>query len=282
MTKIIILSAILLGLFIGWMIKVSKGKRTLVSITPADFGLTAQTLSFLSPDHVRLEGWLIKNPNTTKTIVLVHGFGMNKGAVLKRTHFLAKDYNLLYLDCRGAGESAGRSTAGIKESKDVQAAIQYLQKHFPDLAQEIGLYGISMGSAAAAYYTATKGGIKCLVLESSYYSFKNVAKRWMWKHAKVPYFPFVALMVLRKERKMGLKVENFALKQTAQKITCPVLMIQGEKDKLTPVSKAKKTFQRLAGPKELWVVPQATHLSCYILGAEQYIQKINRFFHENL
>jgi alpha-beta hydrolase superfamily lysophospholipase len=117
-----------------------------------------------------------------------------------------------------------------------------------------------------------------LVLESSYYSFKNVAKRWMWKHAKIPYFPVVSSMISWKEHKLGQKVESFALQQTASKITCPVLMIQGGKDKLPPVSKAQKTYNLLTGPKELWVVAQAGHLSCYKIDENAYKDKITRFF----
>lgn len=276
----LLLAAFILIVF--WTVKISKGKKTSVYVTPADFQLRAVSVSFATQDGVSLNGWLIKAPQSRKTIILVHGFGMNKGSVLKRTYPLAQQYNLLYFDFRGAGDSSGRSEAGLLENKDVAAAVQFLQDKYPDLAQEIALYGISMGAAAAAYYAAACGGIKCLVMESSYYSFKNIAKRWMWKHAKVPYFPFVASLVFWKEKKLGQTVENFAPQHTASKITCPVLMIQGEKDKLAPVEKAKKIYRLLAGPKQLWVVPQAGHLSCYRQEPKAYIEKITQFFQENL
>ena len=268
----------ILLLLVCWSVWVAKGTKTTVRVSPQDYQLQALTVSLVTEDQVTLEGWFIRSSHSTKTIILVHGFGMNKGEVLKRTYYLAKAYNLLYLDCRGAGDSSGHSEAGLQESKDIRAAVEYLRKEHPDLAQEIALYGISMGSAAAAYYTATEGGIKCLVLESSYFSFKNVAKRWMWKHAKIPYFPLVASLISWKEYRMGQKVETFALQNTASRITCPVLMIQGEKDKLTPVAKAQKTYNLLTGPKELWVVPQAGHVSCYQLGGTAYVDKITRFF----
>ena len=276
LTIFLIIAALLL--IVSWAVWVSKGSKTEIRFTPKDYQLEAQTISLTTSDHITLESWFIKSPHSNKTVILVHGFGMNKGEVLKRTHFLAQYYNLFYLDCRGCGESTGRSEAGLQESKDIQAAVEYLHKTCPDLSQEIALYGISMGSAAVSYYTATYGGIACLVLESSYYSFKNVAKRWMWKHAKVPYFPVVSSMISWKEHKLGQKVESFALKQTAAKITCPVLMIQGAKDKLAPVSKAQKTYNLLTGPKELWIVPQAGHLSCYKIDEIAYRNKITHFF----
>ena len=282
---IVVLIVLLLILLwaVGWAIWISRRRaKTQVLITPADYQLQAQTVSLRTTDGVDIEGWFLPHPHATKTVILVHGFGMNKGEMLKRTHFLALSYNLLYLDCRGAGESSGHSEAGLQESKDIQAAVDYLRTVHPSLAQEMALYGISMGAAAAAYYTATHGGIKCLVLEASYYSFKNVVKRWIWKHAKIPYFPLVTLFVYWKELMLKRKVESFALQQTASQITCPVLMIQGEKDKLAPVSKAQKTYHLLSGPKELWIVPQAGHASCYQFGGEAYVKKITQFFQTNL
>ena len=274
--------AAVLALAVFWAVKVPKGNRTQVRITPADYGLQAEVVPLVTEDKVCIEGWLLRAPESTKTIVLLHGFGMNKGEVLKRTYFLAHKYNLFYLDCRGAGDSAGHSEAGLREGKDVQAAVTYLKTHHADLARQIALYGISMGSAAAAYYTATYGGISCLLMEGSYFSFKNVAKRWMWKHAKVPYFPLVASMVYWKEHQIGEKVEHFALQHTAEKITCPVLMIQGADDKLAPAKKAQKTYRLLAGPKELWVVQGAGHLSCYKVGGEEYVRRVSGFFEKNL
>ena len=279
MTIALVILLLLVLALVGWVVRVSRGRKTRIRVVPQDYNLHAQTLTLQTSDQVTLEGWLIKAAKgSTKTIILVHGFGMNKGEVLKRTYLLARRYNLLYVDCRGAGGSEGQSQAGLQESKDVQAAVDYVRQHCPELAQHIALYGISMGAAAAAYYTATYGGIQCLVLEASYYSFKNVAKRWMWKHAKVPYFPLVASLIFWKERQLGQKVESFALQQTASKITCPVLMIQGEKDKLAPAHKARKTYDLLTGPKELWVVKQASHLSCYKAAPRAYMKKMFQFF----
>lgn len=60
-------------------------------VAPQDYNLSAQTVRLQTADQVTLEGWLIKAAKgSTKTIVLVHGFGMNKGEVLKRTYLLAR------------------------------------------------------------------------------------------------------------------------------------------------------------------------------------------------
>ncbi len=269
-------------LLVVWGFKMSRGRRKPLSCTPADFNLVSQKVHFKTQDGLTLEGWFVPNAASTKTILLVHGFDMNKGDVLKRTRFLAQSYNLFYIDCRGAGGSEGHSSMGTKENIDVAAAVEYLQKNFPLQAREIGCYGISMGAAAVSHYTASNGGIKCLLLESSYFSFKNVAKRWAWLHVRIPYFPLVGLVLFLKEKTQHIQVEDYALQSTAPKIACPVLMIQGEHDRLAPITKARKTYKKLSVPKELWVVKNAGHTSCAKEGGDAYVQKIQEFFKKYL
>lgn len=268
--------------FIVLAVKKAEGKKAPVVVLPCDYGLAAQTVYLEASDGISLEGWFIRAENSIKTIILAHGFDMNKGDILKRTYFLAKNYNLFYLDCRGSGESSGKSAFGLKENKDICAAVNWLKNNYPQQSKEIGLYGLCMGAAAASYYTAVYGGVKCLLLESSFYSLKNVAKRWAWKHIKVPYFPLVSSFLFFKEKSVGQKIESFSLQETASKITCPVLMIQGEKDKLAPVKKAEKTFALLKGPKELWVVKDSGHTGCFNAGGEEYIRKTENFFKQYL
>ncbi len=274
----ILVSFFVLAVLVVWGFKMSRGRRKPLAIFPADYGLVAQTVHFKTQDGLTLEGWFIPHAASRQTVVLVHGFDMNKGNVLQRTHFLARDYNLFYIDCRGAGGSEGHSSMGTKEYLDVAAAVSYLEQYFPLQAQQIGLYGISMGAAAVAYYVAQGKTAKCIALESSYYSFKNVAKRWAWLHVRIPYFPLVGLVLFLKEKTQNIQVENFALQSTAAKITCPVLMIQGEHDRLAPITKARKTYKLLPGPKTLWMVKNAGHTSCAKEGGETYIKKLQEFF----
>lgn len=277
-----VLCAVVLLAALALFVRHAAGGRQSPLLTlPSDYGLAAEEAFFRAEDGVRLEGWFIPCFGADKTIVLCHGFDMNKGDILKRTHYLAAKYNLFYFDFRGSGNSSGRSAIGLDESRDLRAAVAYLKEKYPAQCREIALYGLCMGAAVASYYTATCGGVKCLLLESAYYSFKNVAKRWAWSHVRVPYFPLVSSFLFVQEKKRGKKVESFALKETAGKITCPVLIVQGERDRLAPVKKARKIYDALRGPKELWVVPDCGHTSCAKAGGAAYQNKIQSFFEQN-
>jgi len=259
----------------------SKGRKTPLQVFPQDFGLQAETVSFLSSDGVPLEGWFIPCEKTKKTIIFVHGFDMNKGDMLKRTHYLAADYNLFYMDCRGAGNSQGVSGMGLKEVKDLEGAVSFLRTQKPAYGEEIAFYGLCMGAAVASYYAAKKKCCRCLVLESSYYSFKEIVCRWAWLHTYIPYFPVVWAFLMWTEKQSGIPLETFSLKTNACEITCPVLMLQGERDRLAPVANACLIFYLIPAPKELWVIPGAGHTSCHEKGGEVYQDKIRAFFNNN-
>jgi pimeloyl-ACP methyl ester carboxylesterase len=256
----------------------SKGRKTPLQVFPQDFGLKAETVSFLSSDGVRLKGWFVPCSKTTKTIIFIHGFDMNKGDMLVRTHALAAEYNLLYVDCRGAGNSEGESGMGLKEISDLEGAVSFLRTQKPAYAKEVALYGLCMGAAVSAYYTVRHKEIRCLVLESSYYSFKEIVRRWAWLHTYVPYFPIVWAFLWWTEKQNGIPLEMISLQTNAADILCPVLMIQGELDRLAPLADARRVFDLISAPKELWVVQGAGHTSCHEKGAQAYQDKIRHFY----
>lgn len=256
----------------------SKGRKTPLLVFPSDYGLQAEEVSFLSSDGVHLEGWFIPCAKATKTIIFVHGFDMNKGDMLARTHYLASDYNLLYTDSRGAGNSEGESGMGLQEIKDVEGAVSFLRTHKPACAGQIAFYGLCMGAALASYYTAKHKEVRCLGLESSYFSFREIVRRWAWTHTYTPYFPVVWAFLMWTEKQSGLPLETFSLKTNAAEISCPVLMIQGERDRLAPLANARRIFDLISAPKELFVVKDAGHTSCHEKGGQAYQEKIRTFF----
>lgn len=269
-------------LLVAWLLRAAHGRRVPVYIFPMDFSLKAEDVSFASEDGVKISGWFISAAQPSdKTIIILHGFEMNKGSMLKRTHYLAGKFNLLYFDFRGAGASGGESTIGLEEWRDAVAAVKFLKETRAAQAREIGLYGISMGSALAAYYAANYGGIKCLILESAYYSFKKVVKRWALHKLHIPAWPLTDLYLFFKGRRKG-NLERFAPGTTSLKITAPTLMIHGELDNLAPVEDAKKVYAQISAPKELWIVRGAHHGTCDTTGGQVYIQKIQDFYNANL
>jgi hypothetical protein len=76
---------------------------------PADFGLTAEVLSFDSPDGVPLKGWWLPAKGTARAdVVLAHGQDANRSHMLARANFLVRNqYSVFDIDLRAHGESGG-------------------------------------------------------------------------------------------------------------------------------------------------------------------------------
>jgi pimeloyl-ACP methyl ester carboxylesterase len=79
----------------------SHPKRYKSPFTPKDFNAEYEGIKLLTKDNLTLDAWLIKNPKSSKAIIICHGYPMDKGNVYHLTAFLAKKYNLLYFDYRG-------------------------------------------------------------------------------------------------------------------------------------------------------------------------------------
>lgn len=125
----------------------------------------------VSSDGVRLAGWYIqsgdKDPPTAPTVVIVHGWGVNKSDTLRYAATMHDQYNLLLIDTRAAGRSSGdMMTFGVRESLDLKAMLDWLvrTKH----PSAIAVFGDSGGAAAASKLARTDQRIKALILESAH------------------------------------------------------------------------------------------------------------------
>ena len=105
-------------------------------IFPEQFGLRYEKVSFKTEDGLRLRGWFLPSPTGDKrTLIMCHGWGDNKGELLKQTFFLNETggFNLLYFDFRSHGESEGEiTTVGGLETMDFDAAAAWLRAEKPD------------------------------------------------------------------------------------------------------------------------------------------------------
>ena len=261
-------------------------KRKPLDVWPDRYGVPYENVTFKTKDQVQLKGWFITSPEfSDKTIILMHGWGMNRSDILKNTYFLRElGFNLFYFDFRALGESGGKtSSIGYLEIKDVEAAISFLQQTRPQFCAKIGLYGLSMGGMVAICEAARNAQIACVVAEASYYSFRRVVSRWAWVHRRVPYFPLMPIILHYIRKQLGVNPERFSPKYNIPKIAPrPVFLIHGRYDNLVPAAQAKLLYKRAGNPKEIWLVPGAKHNQCAEVGGYEYKQRLADFFRKNL
>lgn len=261
-------------------------KRKPLDAWPDQFGLPYENIYFKTEDKVQIKGWFIPcEEYSNKTIILMHGWGMNRSDILKNTCFLRDlGFNLLYFDFRALGESGGKtSSIGYLELKDVAAAVRFLKETRPQFCEKIGLYGLSMGGMVAICEAARNPEIACVVAEASYYSFRRVVSRWAWVHHRVPYFPLLPIILHYIRKNLGVNPERYSPKYNIPKISPrPVFIIHGRHDNLVPAAQAKMLFKKAGEPKEIWLVPGAKHNKCAEVGGFEYKQRLADFYRQYL
>ncbi len=263
----------------------SVSSRKALDVWPDQYKLPYENIYFKTEDGVLIKGWFIANPSSEKTIIFMHGWGMNRGDVFKDTYFLHDlGYNLMYFDFRSCGESGGKNgSIGYLELKDLQAALAFLKETRPFACASIGLYGLSVGGVAAICEAAQNPEIKCVVSEGAYYSFRRVVSRWVWVHYKVPNFPLVPLILHYIRRSLPVNPEQYSPKYNISKIAPrPVFIIHGRYDSAVPAAQAKMLFKRAGEAKEVWLVPGAKQNKCAEVGGFEYKQRLMDFYKQYL
>ncbi len=264
----------------------SKTRRTPINFWPDQFRLPFENIEFQTSDGVLLKGWFIPAQVEGRgTIILCHGWGENKGDLLKDTYFLHDlGFNLFYFDFRASGESQGQiASVGYLETKDAAAVLDFLKQNKPEAAGRIGIYGKSMGGAVAVYCASRHPEIRCMLAEDTFCSYNKVVGRWGWVKMKVPYYPVIPLTLFFVRLKLGVDPEVYSPIYNVGKIAPrPVFFIHGDLDSLVSSDEVRNIFNKAGNAKELWIVPGAGHGKCAEAGGEEYRKRVGGFFLNNL
>jgi len=137
------------------------------------------SLRTTSEDGISISFWWMPREKKKGTVLLVHGFGMNKSHMLPRARIYYKlGYNVILMDLRARGQSGGKlATPGPETGNDVAAVIQYYNSGLKDYGPLI-LAGYSHGGRAVVF--AAKKSlpmITAIILESIPYSLTESFRR---------------------------------------------------------------------------------------------------------
>ncbi len=224
---------------------------------PEDFGLAAEALSLESSGGVRLKGWWIHGAGTT-ALLFFHGNAGNISHRLDRVKSLVDSLGLdvFLVDYRGYGESGGKpGEEGLYADGEAifRAAAE---RGFPP--DRIALFGESLG-CAVAIETALRHPCRALILETPFLSIVAMAKA---------VYPFLPAFLIR---------TRFDNEAKIARVTVPKLIAAAEKDDIVPPGHARRLFELAAPPKDLYVIPGATHNDTYLAGGREYLEVWRKF-----
>jgi len=194
----------------------------------------------------------------SKVIVLFHGNGGRAADRLFKAGYFTKDgYGVLLAEYRGYGGNEGQpSEQGLYN--DARAYLAYLMEAEGIAAQDIILYGESLGSAVAVQM-ATEITPGALILESPFSSMVDLAKQIYW-------FLPVELLLQDKYESLG-KIASLEM---------PLLIVHGARDDIVPPAHAAALFEAASEPKTLHIIEEAGHNDLYARQAPLHIRRFLR------
>jgi fermentation-respiration switch protein FrsA (DUF1100 family) len=258
--------------FVGWIL--ARPVQTRIGDGPAE--LSVQAVTFHSDSGANIAAWWCPLPDSHGTVLLLPGVRANRLSMVDRARFLRRaGYSTLLIDFQATGETRGDCiTFGWKESRDVLAAVEFIRRRRP--ADHIGIIGSSLGGAAALFaYPPLE--VDALVLEAVYPTIEIATKNRLQNYLGPIGHWFAPLLLKQLRRRLGVSAGDLRPIDHIAKVSCPVLLISGEKDRSTRPEEARLLFSRAQSPKQLWFVSNAGHVDLHKAATAEYEARVLAF-----
>ena len=246
---------------------------------PAD--LNVEAVTFPSQSGATLHGWLVIPPTNHGVVILQHGIGGNRSDMVGRARFLSQaGYAVLLYDFQAHGESIGKQvTLGYLESRDSQAAVEFVKKRFP--GRPTALIGVSLG-AAAAVLPEQPLDVQAMVLEIMYPNVIEAAKDRMEIRLGPAGRWLSPLLTAQIKLRLGCSTADLCPIARVAKITAPKLFLVGTEDRDTKFAESKEIFAQAAEPKVFVPFEGAHHQDLHAFARERYEQLVLNFLKDHL
>jgi dienelactone hydrolase len=244
-----------------------------------ELGAAYEEVTFTTSDGLELEGWYIPSQNGAAVIAFPGRSGPQRPARMLARH----GYGVLLFDRRGEGESDGDPNVfGWKGERDIQAAVAFLQGR-PDVEPDrIGAIGLSVGGEMLIEAAAESEGLAAIVSEGA--GIRSIREAVAIPETREMLEAVIAhALVTPATALFANDLPPASLEALSAKIApTPVFFIyavpgQGGEAELT------ETFYEAARqPKEIWLVPGASHTGGIEAQPQEYERRVVGFFDEAL
>jgi len=221
----------------------------------------------------------ISEPETSKPLVLIlHALtGKKENSTIS---FIAKSlpskgYNTLQFDFSGHGESQGKleDATVTKQLADINAVLQQIK---PANINPLILIGNSFSVITALAFAKNNKSVTGLILISGRAHYLKYIETLEKVGDKYRLFgESLADKSFVEDYKQYDPLVNIKL------VTCPVLIIHGEKDDVIPKEDAELLFKSSPSSKDLFIVPSAGHRFTEIEQKQKALDRIVHFLNAN-
>lgn len=266
-----------------------------VDVSPGDVDLAYQDVTIES-DGLRLPGWWMEADSPRAILLWVHGGGSNRHSTFFNSLGFYKalhgaNVSVLTFDQRNHGNAprdTGLLSLGLRESRDVAAALDWLNAHNTEGLPVI-LMGVSMGGASAIHALSDGAHASALILTDAVLNPMDVLARGGWIAYGVPsafFLPMSWGAVLFE----GIQAGSAAPLALAEQLELPVLFLQSPDDPITravyarELAEAKPEMRYVEAPPVSADAPcinfkgrWGSHASAYLCHPEWTMQQVMTF-----
>jgi fermentation-respiration switch protein FrsA (DUF1100 family) len=279
------LAFIAISLGSAWQL--TRGSHRSIGAPPPELGATEVTFVSQSlregrakagvDPRLSLSGWYSPPRAGFATVVLLHGYRGDRIIMLPRALWLhSLGFGVLLYDARGCGESEGQlRSVGYYETADLMGALAFLKAKGNGPLEAIGVSqgGATILLASEHLPTAVRG----VVCESVYDELSLAVDRRYRSRFGIPGWLGGALMVPIAEHRLGLKLADVRPVEHVGQLACPLLMLAGDRDDRTWPQDTRRLYAAAREPKQLWLVPGATHEDLFAFAGQAYKDRVLAF-----
>ncbi len=227
-----------------------------------------------------IDAWFSRPDSAAKgTVILFHGITVTKTQLLdEASEFRYGGYNVMLVDLRGHGNSAGNTTTiGYREAEEVKLAYSYVEQTGE---KKIFLFGNSLGAVvickAIADYGIKPTGI---IIEMPFLSLQSYLKARA-RTLGFPQQPFAFLTTGWIGIEKGFNGYRHNTTHYVTKIHCPVLMQTGAMDEFVLNKESEKIYEAIASSdKKRVVYEKARHESFLRHDRSLWRMSVEEFLH---
>jgi putative redox protein len=196
-------------------------------------------------------------------VILCHGMESDKNSekLIYLSRELAKQGILaLRFDFSYVGESGGKfaDITYSGEVDDLSAAYALVQSRRPE---KIAIFGSSMGGTVALLFAAREPSVAALVTLAAPLHPENFPKRMLTAAQRQAWREQGFTLYNGRRLNVSLldDLERLNVPESAQRVTCPVLILHGDSDEVVPVEEALELHNGLPNSTRLSIVKGADH-----------------------
>jgi alpha-beta hydrolase superfamily lysophospholipase len=195
--------------------------------------------------------------------ILCHGMESSKESekiVALSRQLSEKGILALRFDFAGSGESEGKfeEMTYSGEVEDLRAAYEFILQYQP---KKVGIFGSSMGGTVALLFAGREESVAALATIAAPVHPERIRDRLLSPEETRRWRTQGYIIYHEKRLNLSLldDVERLDVPKAARKITCPALVVHGDKDDTVPVEEGRELFAALAGPKRLCIIEGSDH-----------------------